>query len=179
MTAPNLLTLFRIFGSTGLIFIDYDTAAFFVLYSLCGISDAFDGFIARRTGTVSALGSKLDSIADLVFYSVMGVKILPILLVLLPIWLWIMTFAVIFIRCLAYVAAAIRFRRFASIHTYLNKATGIMLFVMPYALMTAFGLAYCITACCVAMASSVEELCIHLISKSYSDKNKSIFILHK
>ncbi len=178
-TVPNLLTVFRIVGSVFLIFIRYDTAAFFILYSLCGISDALDGFVARRTTGATPLGSMLDSIADLTFYSAMCYKIFPILTSLLPTWLWIMTFTVVFVRILAYAAAAIRFKRFASIHTYLNKATGIMLFVMPYMLKTPADLMYCIVSCCVAAASSSEELLIHLLSPAYSDKNKSIFMIKK
>ncbi len=179
LTVPNILTLLRIVGSLCLIFISYDTAAFFIIYSLSGISDALDGFIARRTGQITALGSKLDSIADLLLYSVMGIKILPLLLKLLPAWLWVMTLIVIFIRILAYVAAAVRFKRFASIHTYLNKATGLMLFVMPYMLKTSIDLAFCTVSCFVALASSAEELLIHIFSRSYSDRNKSIFALFR
>ncbi len=177
INVPNILTMLRIIGSIAMIFISYDTAAFFIVYSLSGVSDALDGFIARRTGKVTAFGSKLDSIADLTFYTVMGIKILPVLIKLLPLWLWIMTLSVIFVRILAYVAAALRFKRFASIHTYLNKATGLMLFAMPYMLKLKFALAYCITACCVAMASSLEELAIHVFAREYSDRNKSIFKL--
>lgn len=179
ITVANAMTAFRIVGSLCLIFISYDTVAFFILYSLCGLSDALDGFVARRTNSVTPLGSKLDSIADLTFYSVMCYKILPILMELLPLWLWIMTFSVIFVRILAYVAAAIRFKRFASIHTYLNKATGLMLFAMPYMLKTPMDLVYCIIACAVAMASSAEELLIHVLSPNYSDKNKSVFMINK
>jgi len=173
------MTEFRFVGSLCLIFINYDTAAFFILYSLCGISDALDGFVARITKSVSAFGSKLDSIADLAFYSVMCFKIMPELLALLPVWLWVMTFSVVSVRILAYAVAAIRFKKFASIHTYLNKATGIMLFVMPYMLKTPADLIYCTAACAVAAASSCEELLIHTVSKSYSDKNKSIFLVCK
>ena len=36
----------------------------FVLYALMGITDYFDGYIARSSGAVSKLGQFLDPIAD-------------------------------------------------------------------------------------------------------------------
>lgn len=176
LTIPNLLTLFRIAGAVSLIFIDYSTTPFFIIYFLSGLSDALDGFIARATNSVTLLGSKLDSIADISFYAVMCFKVLNKLIKILPIWLWISTFAVISIRISAYVVAAVKFKKFASIHTYLNKATGLALFFLPYVLTKSFALVYCICACAIALLGSLEELLIHALSKCYIDRKKSIFI---
>ena len=64
INVPNILTMLRIIGSIAMIFISYDTAAFFIVYSLSGISDALDGFIARRFNQITALGKLLDPLAD-------------------------------------------------------------------------------------------------------------------
>ena len=40
---------------------------FYALYTVAGFSDMIDGAVARKTDTVSELGSKLDAIADIVF----------------------------------------------------------------------------------------------------------------
>ncbi|MCR5168224.1 MAG: CDP-alcohol phosphatidyltransferase family protein [Oscillospiraceae bacterium] len=40
---------------------------FYALYIAAGISDMIDGTVARKIGTVSELGSKLDTAADFVF----------------------------------------------------------------------------------------------------------------
>ncbi len=81
LNLPNILTLSRIFAVPILVFllwpgvartgvqtgiqplpIDYGLA--FALYCLMGITDYFDGYLARAQGTVSKLGVFLDPIAD-------------------------------------------------------------------------------------------------------------------
>jgi cardiolipin synthase (CMP-forming) len=69
LTLPNLLTLSRILAVPILVFLLwkpgwYDYAVTFVLYCLVGITDYFDGYLARAQGAVSRLGIFLDPIAD-------------------------------------------------------------------------------------------------------------------
>ena len=69
LTLPNLLTLSRILAVPILVYLLwkpswYDYAITFVLYCLVGITDYFDGYLARAQGTVSRLGIFLDPIAD-------------------------------------------------------------------------------------------------------------------
>ncbi len=69
LTLPNILTLSRIFAVPLLVFLLwkpgwYDYAVTFALYCLVGITDYFDGYLARAQGTVSRLGIFLDPIAD-------------------------------------------------------------------------------------------------------------------
>jgi cardiolipin synthase len=69
LTLPNLLTLSRILAVPILVFLLWkpswwDYAITFVLYCLVGITDYFDGYLARAQGTVSRLGMFLDPIAD-------------------------------------------------------------------------------------------------------------------
>jgi cardiolipin synthase (CMP-forming) len=69
LTLPNLLTLSRILAVPILVFLLWkpspiDYAITFVLYCLVGITDYFDGYLARAQGTVSRLGVFLDPIAD-------------------------------------------------------------------------------------------------------------------
>jgi cardiolipin synthase len=66
---PNVLTLLRIAAIipiVGLFFVDTHWAAWtsFGLFSAAGITDFFDGYLARATGRVSKLGRFLDPIAD-------------------------------------------------------------------------------------------------------------------
>ena len=70
LTLPNLLTLSRIFAVPLLAFLlwwpdwqlGYGLA--YALYCLMGITDYFDGYLARSSGAVSKLGVFLDPIAD-------------------------------------------------------------------------------------------------------------------
>jgi len=77
MSLPNLLTLSRILAVPILLFLlwpgtrmeghqplEIDYALAFILYCLMGLTDYFDGYVARARGTVSRLGQFLDPIAD-------------------------------------------------------------------------------------------------------------------
>jgi CDP-diacylglycerol--glycerol-3-phosphate 3-phosphatidyltransferase/cardiolipin synthase len=69
LSLPNLLTLSRILAVPILVFLLwkpswFDYAITFVLYCLVGITDYFDGYLARAQGAVSRLGIFLDPIAD-------------------------------------------------------------------------------------------------------------------
>ena len=118
LTPPNICTMLRIVGTVGLLLIRPLT---------------LDGTIARATNSTSELGARLDSISDLIFYAVMIVKFFPILLEVLPVWMWYCIGAVLVIRACSYVTAAVRYHRFASLHTILNKATGFCLLSAVYA----------------------------------------------
>ena len=67
---PNLLTILRIIFASliALILIFFDSKmAYFtslILFSLAGVTDYFDGWIARKKGQISDLGRMLDPIAD-------------------------------------------------------------------------------------------------------------------
>jgi cardiolipin synthase len=70
LTLPNLLTLSRIFTVPILAALlwwpkwEAGYGAAFAVYCLMGITDYFDGYLARAKGTVSKLGVFLDPIAD-------------------------------------------------------------------------------------------------------------------
>lgn len=70
LTLPNLLTLSHILAVPFLVFLLWypewraGYALAFALYCLVGITDYFDGYLARAQGTVSKLGIFLDPIAD-------------------------------------------------------------------------------------------------------------------
>jgi CDP-diacylglycerol--glycerol-3-phosphate 3-phosphatidyltransferase/cardiolipin synthase len=70
LTLPNILTLSRIVAVPLLVLMLwpgggwFDSALAFALYCLMGITDYFDGYVARARGAVSRLGIFLDPIAD-------------------------------------------------------------------------------------------------------------------
>jgi cardiolipin synthase (CMP-forming) len=66
---PNLLTLSRILAVPLLLLLMWDAGWLgytiaFLLFCVAGITDYFDGYLARSAGTVSKLGQFLDPIAD-------------------------------------------------------------------------------------------------------------------
>jgi CDP-diacylglycerol--glycerol-3-phosphate 3-phosphatidyltransferase/cardiolipin synthase len=69
LTLPNILTLSRIVAIPLLVVLLWHPqpshyALCFVLYVLMGVTDYFDGYLARAQGAVSRLGIFLDPIAD-------------------------------------------------------------------------------------------------------------------
>lgn len=86
-TIPNLLTFGRLIATPFLAWLivsghsNYATA----LFGLVGISDYFDGWVARRTDTVTELGTTLDPVSDRILVMVMLVALMSAHI--LPLWL--------------------------------------------------------------------------------------------
>lgn len=174
-TAANVITLLRIIGTIGLLFAGPMSPLFLGIYTFTGLTDMLDGWVARHTGTASEFGARLDSIADLLFYTVMLIKLLPVLWIILPQTVWYAVGAVLFVRMGSYLTAAIKYHCFASLHTYLNKLTSIAFFLLPYMLMTLYRAKYSWFVCVLAFVASLEELTIHIFHQSYYADRKSVF----
>ncbi|MFZ9060018.1 MAG: CDP-alcohol phosphatidyltransferase family protein, partial [Steroidobacteraceae bacterium] len=68
-TLPNLLTGLRILCIPIVVILFYlpyawSDMACGLMFALAGITDSFDGYLARRLGQVSPLGAFLDPVAD-------------------------------------------------------------------------------------------------------------------
>jgi cardiolipin synthase (CMP-forming) len=104
LTLPNLLTFSRIVTVPFLVALlwvpgwELGWLLGFALYCLMGITDYFDGYVARSQGTVSKLGQFLDPIADKIMIaavilmlvstrheaaSITGIHLIPALVILL------------------------------------------------------------------------------------------------
>ena len=128
----NIITGIRIALSVALLFCPVFSPAFYAFYITAGVSDMADGAVARKTGTVSEFGSKLDTVADIVFVAVCLIKVLPVLDV--PVWLYIWIAVIAFIKAANIAAGYIRRKKFISVHSVINKVTGGLLFVFPLSL---------------------------------------------
>ena len=162
---PNILSYARIAGTVWLIIMEPLTPLFLTVYTLTGVTDVLDGAIARKYGTTSEKGARLDSIADLMFYTISLARIMPALWRNLPHTIWYAVGALLVVRGLAYLVDAVKNHRFASIHTYLNKATGLLVFGVVYFINTKAAVPYCWTVCAVGMIASLQELYLHLKTK--------------
>lgn len=104
LTFPNILTLSRIVTVPVLVALlwypgwELGWLLGFALYCLMGVTDYFDGYLARAQGTVSKLGIFLDPIADKIMVaavilmlvgtrhdaaSITGIQLIPALIILL------------------------------------------------------------------------------------------------
>ncbi len=169
---PNIITLVRIIGSAVILFVPVFSVPFYVLYSVCGVSDVLDGFVARSTGKTTAFGSKLDSAADLIFYSIMGIKVFRTLMKVLPILLWIGVGITFSIRVAIYLYAAFKQNRFVATHSYLNKATGAGVFGIPYLIRSSVFTIYGSVVCTIAVIAAINDL--HILVKKHSGKEKTV-----
>ncbi len=114
-----------------------------------------DGAVARKTGTVSEFGSRLDTAADIVFAAICLIKLLPVLDI--PLWLCIWIAVIAFIKAANIAAGYIRRREFISVHSVMNKVTGGLLFVFPLTL-AFMDLRYSASAvCALATAAAIQE----------------------
>ncbi len=172
---PNLITAFRIFGTLLMLGCETLSPAFFIIYSLCGLSDVLDGIAARKLKAMSEFGARLDSVADLLFYTMMAIKVWPLLVKYMPIGAWYLLWAVVALRLLMYIGYGLKYRRISSLHTYLNKVTGLFTFLIPYVIQSAVFSWYSFLGCSIAAISSVEELFIHICKKDTHSNVKSLY----
>ena len=171
----DTVTSLRMAASLVLLALPLRSAWFLAVYTLTGLTDVLDGWLARKTGTASEFGAKLDSMADLLFYGVLLLRFFPVLRQALPMTIWYAVAVILLVRLAAYAAAGIKYHRFASLHTRLNKLTGGAVFLLPYVLALSTGVTYSWFVCALALAASLEELAIHFCQRDYCADRKSIF----
>ena len=151
----NTISLFRIAAGIVLLFCPAFSPAFYVFYIAAGLSDILDGFVARKTDTVSKLGAKLDTIADFVLVVVCLIKLLPVLSI--PAWLYAWIGIIALIKVVNIISGFVVQRKFVAIHSVMNKATGALLFLMPLTI-PAVPLKYsAIIVCAVATFAAIQE----------------------
>ena len=151
----NIVTGCRLFGSVLLLFFPAFSLEFYIVYIICGFSDMIDGTIARKTNTASELGSKIDTVADFAFVTVSLIKMLPTMNI--PEWLWIWGVVIAIIKIVNIIWGCASKKQFLSIHTIMNKITGLLLFLFPLTL-SFIELKYSsIVVCSIATFAAIQE----------------------
>ena len=151
----NIITLIRILCSIAILFCPVFSVAFYTLYIAAGVSDMMDGWVARKTHTTSALGAKLDTVADFVFVVVCLVKLLPVIEI--PIWLYVWIGVIAVVKIINIVSGYVVQKQFVAVHSVMNKVTGILLFILPLTF-SFIDLRYSATVVClVATFAAIQE----------------------
>lgn len=152
----NILTGSRFLCSFGLLCCPVFSGWFYTLYLLCGVTDMVDGTIARRTGSVSEFGARLDTAADLAFAVIAFLKILPRINLQKWLWYWVITIGAVKIcNYLWYFKVDDHIQ---SLHTIANKITGFSLFFLPLT-QSFLDLRYSAPAVCIlATLTVIQEL---------------------
>ena len=152
----NIITGLRIVLSLPLLFVPLSSAWFYVFYLLCGLSDMVDGTVARRMGSASAFGAKLDTVSDFVFMIVALIKFMPYLHI--PTWLWAWIGIIATIKICGAILGFVRTGKITFPHTVLNKVTGLLLFLLPVTI-SLIELTYTLPfVCAVATISAIHEV---------------------
>ena len=135
---PNLLSIFRLVAAPFLIYIAWCGRHnfFLVLLAISLVTDAIDGFIARKLGVVSDLGAKLDSLGDLAIYFTVP---------LCAWWLWpeIIIREVFFVLlaigayCVPILFAFVKFGEISSYHTLATKIEAVLMSIAVFILFIA------------------------------------------
>lgn len=125
---PNMISGARIVCATILLFLAWEgyRNAFIVLLFVSLISDAVDGYIARRFNVSSKLGAKLDSLGDMAIYLTVPICAW---------WLWpqilkqeaLFVFIVIAAYIIPLIAGLIKFRKIPSYHTFGAKIAAVFM----------------------------------------------------
>ena len=151
----NAITIFRIADSIALLLCPVFSPAFYVFYIMAGVSDMLDGFVARKTNMASRFGAKLDTIADYVFVIVCLIKLLPVIHI--PIWMYVWIGIITLIKVVNIALGFAVQKTFISVHSVMNKATGVLLFLLPLTI-PVLPLKYsAIVVCSVATFAAIQE----------------------
>ena len=151
----NIITCCRILGSALLLFYPAFSVEFYIIYIICGLTDMIDGTIARKTNSTSNFGAKFDTIADFVFVAVSLIKILPA--IQLPKFLWIWLTVIAIIKFSNIMMGIIYKKMLISLHTIMNKITGILLFLLPLTLHFIELKYSSVVVCSIATFSAIQE----------------------
>ena len=150
-----IITAIRIVCSIALLLFPAFSPPFYTLYIAAGISDMIDGTVARKTGTVRELGSKLDTAADFVFVVCCLIKLLPIFNI--PTWLCVWIVLIALIKIINIISGFIMQQKLVSVHSIMNKVAGVLLFILPLSF-SIVPLKYsAIPVCSVATFAAVQE----------------------
>ena len=151
----NAITIFRMAASIALLFCPVFSPAFYACYLMAGVSDMLDGFVARKTNTVSRCGARLDTIADVVFVVVCLIKLLPVLSI--PAWLYGWIGSIALIKVVNIVSGFAVQKRFVPVHSVMNKVAGALLFLLPLTIPILTLKYSAIVVCAVATFAAIQE----------------------
>ena len=163
----NMITGVRILCGLALLFFPGFSKWFYVIYVSGGLSDALDGWTARRLGEVSDFGARLDTVADILFFGAVLIKVFTNFS--FPFWivLWVICIAVL--RITSIMVGFFSCRKLVSDHSVMNKISGLLLFLIPLCIGRFPWRTVAILAtitCAIATFASIQELYFILKGKS-------------
>ena len=97
----------------------------------------------------------MDTAADIVFVTASLIKVLPTIQI--PGWLWIWGIVIAIIKIGNIIWGYVSKKQFISLHTIMNKITGLLLFLLPLTLSFFELKCSSIVVCSIATFSAIQE----------------------
>jgi CDP-diacylglycerol--glycerol-3-phosphate 3-phosphatidyltransferase len=157
----NILTFSRVVIGFFLFGFKEYNVTYLIIFLYCGISDALDGFFARKFGSVSQMGSTLDTLGDLIVYFGMAKILLSNEKYHFQSWIYFWFAGTLVIFAVAAFIGLGRFKKVYFVHTISGKLLGILVFTVPFGcyfdLQNAIGIAICVAATTNAIESLIVQ----------------------
>lgn len=174
----NLITLYRIIAfPVLLVFIFTDRLDIFKwLIIISFLTDAVDGFLARKFKANSILGAKLDSIGDdlTILAAIIGLAVFKIEFLKKE---WLIFAIPLFFFFVQFITAFIRYGKMSSFHTYLAKTAAILqgLFLCSMFLFSNPSYALFYATALVTLLELIEEIVIVIVLPQWKTNVRGLY----
>ena len=182
-TIPNILSISRLLLMPAMIIPAYlitdESQArfvFLIMFIIIGITDKLDGTLARYLNQTTAIGAKLDTIADMVFYPLIALWLYRFESGVVGEW-WNLVYFLLALYFFKMIIGKIKFGYVPAFHTIGAKTFSASLYFFMIAAMLDADLAK--TAfpflCVIGYINQVEETYIMLTRDSVDENIRSVF----
>tara|TARA_Y100000768_G_scaffold301674_1_gene235503 strand:- start:1337 stop:1927 length:591 start_codon:yes stop_codon:yes gene_type:complete len=182
-TIPNILSISRLILIPAMIipayYIDSEPNArfvFLIMFIIIGITDKLDGTLARYLNQTTALGAKLDTIADMVFYPLIALWLYRFESGVVGEW-WILIYLLLALYSFKMITGKIKFGYVPAFHTIGAKTFSASLYFFMIIAMIDNGLAKTIfpILCVIGFINQIEETYILFTRDSVDENIRSVF----
>ena len=182
-TIPNILSISRLILIPAMIipayYIDNEPNArfiFLIMFIIIGVTDKLDGTLARYLNQTTALGAKLDTIADMVFYPLIALWLYRFESGVVGEW-WNLIYFLLALYFFKMITGKIKFGYVPAFHTIGAKTFSASLYFFMIIAMLDSNLAKSIfpLLCVIGFINQIEETYILLTRDSVDENIRSVF----
>jgi len=182
-TIPNMLSISRLILIPAMLipayFIEDEPQArfvFLIMFIIIGVTDKLDGTLARYLNQTTALGAKLDTIADMVFYPLIALWLYRFESGVVGEW-WNLVYFLLALYFFKMITGKIKFGYVPAFHTIGAKTFSASLYFFMIAAILDPVLAKSIfpVLCVIGYINQLEETYILLTRDSVDENIRSVF----
>ena len=183
ITIPNILSISRLILIPAMIipayYIENEPNArfiFLIMFIIIGVTDKLDGTLARYLNQTTALGAKLDTIADMVFYPLITLWLYRFESGVVGEW-WNLIYFLLALYFFKMITGKIKFGYVPAFHTIGAKTFSASLYFFMIIAMLDSNLAKSIfpLLCVIGFINQIEETYILLTRDSVDENIRSVF----